>query len=71
MATIQIDAISIYSPGDPQVGIFSGLWEITPEAWIEEEDIDTFVKDLKAAWEHLADDAKIGLVIGGVLKYYN
>ncbi len=51
--------ISIYSPGDPSVGIFSQEWEITHSVFLEEEDIDDFKKSLKEAWEYISDDVQI------------
>lgn len=51
--------ISVYSPGDPSVGIFPQEWEITHSVYLEEEDIDEFKKSLKETWEYVSDDVEI------------
>lgn len=51
--------ISIYSLGDPSVGIFSQEWEVTHSVYLEEEDTDDFKKSLKEAWEYISDDVQI------------
>ena len=59
MELIKINKIIIHSPGDESVGIFSATWTIEPEAYIEPEDLEKFRESLRAAWEYVADDAKI------------
>ena len=56
---VKITPITIVSKGDESVGIFSAMWTISEEIYIESEDIEKFRKELKTAWEYVADDAEI------------
>jgi len=59
MAQILVTPITIFSKGDESVGIFSATWTITEDVWLEQEDLETFREELRAAWEFVADDAEI------------
>ena len=56
---IWISEITIYSRGDESVGIFSSVWIISGDIYIDKEDVELFRKELKKTWEYISDDAQI------------
>jgi len=66
---LEIQKIDIYSKGDESVGIFSSMWTIEQPVFIDPEDLETFRNELKAAWEYIADDARVYFTINGKSEF--
>lgn len=69
MELIKINKIIIHSPGDESVGIFSATWTIEHEVYVEPEDLEMFRRSLRAAWEYVADDAKVYFEYNGKSEF--